>query len=125
MPILRGRALWPGGTAEAAALGHHRRSVFASRYFPNQNPIGQHIDDNQTNDDNPPPLTIVGVVPQVRSDVPGEEFDRLHLPQMYFSAAQMAAHENNLLVRVKSGDPTRSSRTRSCARCKTSIPINR
>ena len=79
--------------------------AFAARYFPGRNPIGQHLDDNQTNDPNPPPLTIVGVVPHLRSDVPGEEFDRLHLPQMYFCAAQMATYENSLLVRVKSGDP--------------------
>ena len=105
MPILRGRTFGPEERPKQP------RSViiddsFAIRYFPNQNPIGQHIDDNQTNDPNPPPLTIVGVVPRVRSDVPGEEFDRQHLPQMYFCAAQMATYENNLLVRVKSGDPT-------------------
>jgi len=105
MPILRGRAFGP----EERPKQPHSVIIddsFASRYFPNQNPIGQHIDDNQTIDPNPPPLTIVGVVPRVRSDVPGEEFDRQHLPQMYFCAAQMATYENNLLVRVRSGDPT-------------------
>ena len=105
MPILRGRTFGP------EERPNQPRSViiddsFAARYFPNQDPIGQHIDDNQTDDPNPPPLTIVGVVPHVRSDVPGEEFDRLHLPQMYFCEAQMPTYENNLLVRVKSGDPS-------------------
>jgi putative ABC transport system permease protein len=104
MPILQGRTFGPEERPKQP------RSVIiddslAQRYFPNQNPIGQHIDDNQTNDENPPPLTIVGIVPRVRSDVPGAEFDRLHLPQMYFCAAQMATYENNLLVRIKSGDP--------------------
>ena len=89
MPILRGRAFGPEERPKQP------RSVIiddllASRYFPNQDPIGQHIDNNQTNDENPPPLTIVGVVPHVRSDAPGEEFDRLNMPQMYFSAAQFA-----------------------------------
>ena len=79
--------------------------VFATKFFAGKNPIGQHLDDNQTNDPNPPPLTIVGVVPHVRPNMPGDEFDRLNLPQMYFCAAQMAVHENSLLVRVKSGDP--------------------
>ena len=105
MPILRGRAFGP----EERPKQPHSVIIddsFANRYFPNQNPIGQHIDDNQTIDPNPPPLTIVGVVPGSRSDVPGEEFDRQHLPQMYFCAAQMATYENNLLVRVRSGDPT-------------------
>ena len=105
MPILRGRAF-----GREDRLQQPRAIIidnsFAARYFPNRNPIGQQIDDNQTNDPKPPPLTIVGVVPQVRSDVPGEEFDRQHLPQMYFCAAQMATYENNLLVRVKSGHPS-------------------
>jgi predicted permease len=104
LPILRGRNFGPEERPKQP------RSViiddsFAARYFPNQNPIGQHFDDNQTNDENPPRLTIVGVVPRVRSDVPGEEFDRQRLPQMYFCAAQFARYENNLLVRVKGGDP--------------------
>ena len=72
MPILRGRNF---GLEERPK---QPRSVIiddtlAARYFPNQNPIGQHIDDNQTNDPNPPPLTIVGIVPHVRPDVPGED----------------------------------------------------
>jgi len=105
MPILRGR----GFCAEERPK--QPRSViiddsFAARYFSNQDPIGQHLDDNQSIDPNPPPLTIVGVVPRVRSDAPGEEFDRMNLPQMYFCAAQFARYENSLLVRVKSGDPT-------------------
>ncbi len=104
MPLLRGRTFGPDDRPKQP------RSIiiddsFAARYFPNQNPIGQHLDDNQTNDENPPPLTIVGVVPRVRSDVPGEEFDRMRLPQMYFYAAQFARYENSLLVRVKTGDP--------------------
>jgi putative ABC transport system permease protein len=105
MLVLRGRTFGP-----EERLNQPRSVIiddsFATRYFPNQDPLGQHIDDNQTNDPNPPPLTIVGVVPHVRSDVPGEEFDRLHLPQMYFSQAQMPTYQNNLLVRVKGGDPS-------------------
>jgi putative ABC transport system permease protein len=104
MLVLRGRTFGP-----EERLNQPRSVViddsFATRYFPNQDPLGQHIDDNQTNDPNPPPLTIIGVVPHVRPDVPGEEFDRLHLPQMYFSQAQMPTYESNLLVRVGKGDP--------------------
>ncbi len=104
LPLLRGRNFGPEDRL------NQPRSViiddsFAARYFPNQNPIGQHIDDNQTNDEKAPPLTIVGVVPRVRTDVPGEEFDRLKLPQMYFAAQQMARYENTLLVRVATADP--------------------
>ncbi|MEO6871430.1 MAG: ABC transporter permease [Chthoniobacterales bacterium] len=127
MPILRGRNFGPEDrpnnsipfqnfeTVRTPTPGSSEQSkpprsviiddVFASKFFAGENPIGQHIDDNQTNDPNPPPLTIVGVVPHVRPDMPGDDFDRLNLPQMYFCAAQMAVHENSLLVRVKSGDP--------------------
>ena len=104
MPVLRGRTF--GGED---ILGRPRSviidDVFARRYFPDKNPIGQHIDDNQTLEKNPPPLTVIGIVPHVRSDVPGEEFDRLNLPQMYFSAAQMPWEENSLLVRTAVADP--------------------
>ena len=104
LPILRGRGFGPEDRP------NQPRSVIiddllAARFFPGQNPVGQHFDDNQTLDKTPPPLTIVGVVPHVRSDVPGEEFDLQNLPQMYFYSAQFARYENTLLVRVKSGDP--------------------
>ncbi len=104
MPLLRGR-----GFGREDIAGRPRAVIidasFESRYFPNQNPIGLHIDDNQTDEKDPPPLTIIGVVPRVRPEAPGDEFERLKLPQMYFCAAQIAARENNLLLRISSGDP--------------------
>ncbi len=104
MPILRGRAFGPEDRPAQP------RSIiidesFAARFFPGENPLGRQLDNNQTNDSKAPPFTIVGVVPRVRSDVPGEEFDRLHLPQMYFSATQAATHENSLLVRDRGRPP--------------------
>ncbi len=108
MPILRGRNFGPEDRA-----GQPRSVLIddelARRYFPGQNPVGQHFDDNQTLAEKPPSLTIVGVVPHARSDVPGEEFDRLHLPQMYFCATQMPRYYNSLLVRVKGADPLQLS----------------
>src|SRR5450432_3234598 len=104
LPLLRGR-----GFGREDVAGRPRAVIidesFASRYFPNQNPIGLHIDDNQTDDKNPPPLTIIGVVPWVRPEAPGEQFEKLKLPQMYYCAAQLATRENNLLLRISSGDP--------------------
>jgi putative ABC transport system permease protein len=104
MPILRGRGFGPEET-----LGHPRSVIvddlFVRKNFPNENPIGRQIDDNQTLDKNPPPLTIVGVVPHVRSDVPGDKFDLLNLPQMYFSQAQMPETENSLLIRTSLAEP--------------------
>ena len=105
MPILRGRDFGPEEVA-----GRPRSVIIdetlAKRYFAGVDPIGQHIDDNQTNDKNPPALTVIGVVPRTRNEAPGEEnIEKLHFPQMHFCAAQDPQEENNLLVKVSTGDP--------------------
>jgi putative ABC transport system permease protein len=108
MPILRGR---PFGREEIA--GRPRSIIIdeslAKRYFPNVDPIGQHLDDNQTEDGDPkkaPPLTVVGVVPRTRNEAPGEaNVEKLKLPQIYFCAAQFPQETNTLLVKVSSRDP--------------------
>lgn len=105
MPILRGRNFGPEDI-----MGHPRSVIvddwLARRFFRQHDPIGQHLDDNQTLETEPPALTIIGVVPHVRTAAPGEEFDRLHLPQMYFCAAQLPDEQNSLLVRTSGADPT-------------------
>src|SRR4029077_2894603 len=105
MPLLRGRAF----TADDRA--NQRRSVIidetlAQKYFQGKDPIGQQIDDNQTDEKNPPPLTIVGVVPRTRNEAPGEDnVEQYHWVQMTFAADQNPNRGNMLLVRVKSGNP--------------------
>jgi len=105
MPLLRGRAF----TADDRA--NQRRSVIidetlAQKYFHGKDPIGQQIDDNQSDEKNPPPLTIVGVVPRTRNEAPGEDnVEQYHWVQMTFAADQIPTRSNMLLVRVKSGDP--------------------
>jgi putative ABC transport system permease protein len=105
MPLLRGRAF----TADDRA-GRPRVVIIdetlAQKYFPGKDPIGQQIDDNRTDVKNPPPLTIVGVVPRTRNEAPGEDnVEQYHWPQMTFAADQVANRGNMLLVRVKSGNP--------------------
>jgi putative ABC transport system permease protein len=105
MPILRGRAFG------AEDISGRPRSIIideslAKRFFPNVDPIGQHIDDNQSEIKNPPPLTIVGVVSRTRNEAPGEEnVEKLKFPQMYFCEPQFPQDGNTLLVKVSSGDP--------------------
>jgi putative ABC transport system permease protein len=105
MPLLRGRAF----TADDRAK--RPRSVIideslAQKYFPGKDPIGQQIDDNQSDEKNPPPLTIVGVVPRTRSEAAGEDnVEQYHWPQMTFASEQVPNRSNMLLVRVKFGNP--------------------
>jgi putative ABC transport system permease protein len=105
MPLLRGRAF------SANDRANQPRSVIideslAQKYFPGKDPIGQQIDDNQSDEKNPPPLTIVGVVPRTRNEAPGQDnVEQYHWPQMIFAAEQMPNRSNVLLVRVKSGNP--------------------
>jgi putative ABC transport system permease protein len=105
MPLLRGRAF----TADDRA-GRPRAVIIdetlAQKYFPGKDPVGQQIDDNRTDEKNPPPLTIVGVVPRTRNESPGEDnVEQYHWPQMTFAADQVANRGNMLVVRVKSGNP--------------------
>src|SRR5947209_667897 len=105
MPILRGRAFTPQDAYEKPGVVIIDESL-ATRYFPNQDPIGKQLDNNQTLKPNPPPLTIVGIVPRTRNDAPGEDnIEKLNFPQIYLAAAQFPNTGVSLLVRVASGDP--------------------
>jgi putative ABC transport system permease protein len=105
MPLLHGRAF----TADDRA-GRPRSVIIdetlAQKYFPGKDPIGQQIDDNQSDEKNPSPLTVVGVVPRTRNEAPGEDnVEQYHWPQMTFAVDQVPNRGNMLLVRVKSGNP--------------------
>ena len=107
MPILRGRGFGPEDLP--GEKGHSRSIIidesFAQKFFAGQDPIGQHIDDNQTLDKNAPPMTIIGVVPRTRNEAPGEyNVESLHLVQEYVLASQNAQAENHLHVRTKLRD---------------------
>jgi predicted permease len=103
MPILRGRNFGPQD--QPGAKGHSRSIIidesFAQKYFAGKDPIGQHIDDNQTLDKSAPPMTIVGVVPRTRNEAPGEDnTEKLQMVQQYLYASQDPQSSNNLHVRT-------------------------
>jgi putative ABC transport system permease protein len=105
MPIVRGRAFGPEDGAGKQTSVIIDESL-ATRFFPGQDPIGKQLDNNQTLKENPPPLTIVGVVPRTRNDAPGEEnVESLNFAQMYLPFAQFSNENVTLAVRVASGDP--------------------
>ncbi len=105
MPIIRGRGFGPQDTPDAP------RSViidesFARRFFPGKDPIGMHIDDDQSEKKNPPPCTVIGVVPRTRNEAAGENnVEKLSMVQQYYYEPQFPQDQNSLLIRVKSGDP--------------------
>jgi putative ABC transport system permease protein len=78
---------------------------FAKRFFPNEDPIGKHIDNNQTLDKTQPPLTVIGVVGRVRTEDPTDAFEKLNMPQMYYFTEQFSYAQQILVVRFASGDP--------------------
>ena len=107
MSILRGRNFGPEDPP--GEKGHPRSIIidqtFAEKYFAGKDPIGQHIDDNQTNDKSAPPMVIVGVVPRTRNEAPGEDnTERLHMVEQYLVASQDPQNESNLHVRTNLRD---------------------
>ena len=105
MPVVRGRAFGPedGPGKQTSVIIDE---TLATRFFPGQDPIGKQLDNNQTLKENPPPLTIVGIVPRTRNEAPGEEnIEKLNFPQIHLPFAQFANENVSLLVRVAAGDP--------------------
>jgi putative ABC transport system permease protein len=107
MPIMRGRCFGPEDLP--GEKGHSRSIIidesFAQKYFPGKDPIGQHIDDNETLDKTAPPMTIVGVVPRTRNEAPGEDnSEKLQMAQEYICASQDPQSSNNLHIRTNLRD---------------------
>ena len=107
IPILQGRNFGPED--QPGEKGHSRSIIidesFAKKYFAGKDPIGQHIDDNQTLDKTAPPMTIIGVVPRTRNESPGEDnSEKLNMVEEYLLASQDPQGENNLHVRTSLRD---------------------
>ena len=105
MPLVRGRAFGPeDGWNKAGAIIIDE--TLARKFFPGQDPIGKQMDNNQTLKKDPPPLTIVGIVPRTRNEAPGEEnVESLNFPQIHLPIAQFPNEGVSLVVRVAAGDP--------------------
>jgi putative ABC transport system permease protein len=107
MPILRGRGFGPEDLP--GEKGHSRSIIidesFAQKYFAGKDPIGQHIDDNQSMDEHAPPMTIIGVVPRTRNEPPGEfNTESLHMVEEYLLASQAPQDTNTLHTRTSLSD---------------------
>src|SRR5260370_1303570 len=107
MPILRGRGFGPEDLP--GEKGHSRSIIidqsFAQKYFAGKDPVGQHIDDNESPDEHAPPMTIIGVVPRTRNEAPGEfNTESLHMVEEYLLASQDPQGANTLHIRTKLRD---------------------
>ncbi len=107
MSILQGRNFGPEDPP--GEKGHPRSIIidesFARKYFGGKNPIGQHIDDNQTLDKTAPPMTIIGVVPRTRNEAPGEDnSEKLQMVEEYLLASQDPQGANSLHIRTNVRD---------------------
>ena len=106
MPILRGRdfnASDRPGQPKAVVIDEYA----ARQFFPGRDPVGEHLDDNQSLDKDPPPCVIVGVVPHIRLDAPDSTHSLRTLGGMYFCSFQGRAGDVQIVVRVAGGDPLR------------------
>ena len=105
IPVMHGRAFTAEDGFNKAGTVIIDESL-AKRFFPGQDPIGKQLDNNQTLKKDPPPLTIVGIVPRTRNDAPGEEnVEKQNFPEIYLPVAQFSNEDVTLLVRVAAGDP--------------------
>ncbi|HKP02931.1 MAG TPA: ABC transporter permease [Chthoniobacterales bacterium] len=105
MPVARGRAFGREETPGKQTAVMIDESL-AKKFFPGQDPVGKQLDNNQTLKENPPPLTIVGIVPRTRNEAPGEKnVESLNFPQLYLPFTQFPNENVTLLVRVAAGDP--------------------
>lgn len=99
IPIATGR-----GFSASDALGAQPVAVvsrqYAERYFPNQNPIGQHIRMGTSADTQTPWLTIVGVAEETSYSLWDEHIQ----PAVYVSAAQVPADQESYAV-MTDGNP--------------------
>src|SRR5213080_4260337 len=107
MPILRGRGFGPEDLP--SEKGHSRSIIidesFAQKYFAGKDPIGQHIDDNESTDEHAPPMTIIGVVPRTRNEAPGDfNTESMHMVEEYLLASQDPQGANTLHIRTKLRD---------------------
>ena len=106
IPLLAGRDFQAGdrpGQPKAIILDEWA----AKQFFPGRDPIGQHLDDNQTLEKDPPPCVIVGVVPHVRLEAPGAHYSLATLGEMYLATTQSHPDAVRIMVRVTGGDPLR------------------
>ncbi len=105
IPLLRGRDFGPQDT-DGQLKSIIIDEIIARKYFPNVDPIGQHIDDEEEMPESHlPPRTIIGVAAHTRNRAPGEADFLSRAGQIHLCQEQSDTYDETLLVRAASGDP--------------------
>ena len=102
IPLMTGRWI-EDRDREGAPIVVVINSSFARTYFPNQSPIGQHIQLGATPDSNVPWMEIVGVVADVKQSLASESSSEMYVP--YRQADQLIPVLTLSLVVRTAGDP--------------------
>jgi predicted permease len=97
-PILQGRVFSDSDQPKTELVAIIDQTL-ANRYWPGQNPLGQHIQFTQPNPGDPS-MTIVGVVGDIKSD----GFDAPTAPHIYLPAYQRPPYASVLFLRTH-GNP--------------------
>lgn len=103
MPLLRGRDFTTQDGFQQT-MSVIIDDSFARRHFGRQDPVGQHIDKDPCSG-NSSVMTIVGVVPHVRTKAPAAKPEIDDMVQLYLCAAQAPQSGMTLIARAESGDP--------------------
>ncbi|MBE7157960.1 MAG: ABC transporter permease [Rhodospirillales bacterium] len=107
IPILRGRDFSPQDATAQPSVAIIDEKL-ARQCFADRDPIGQRLDDLTLDTvEDTPPLTIIGVVPFVSHEAPGQRIEPKALPQCYVDLEQFPPPKTRLMVRSEDGDPLR------------------
>lgn len=114
LPLLSGRWIEDGDREQTAAVAVIN-SAFAQTYFPNQSPLGQHVQLGATPDPTIPWMEIVGIVGDVKQSLASESATEMYVP--YRQADKILPVFAMSLVMRTAGDPiAQASAIRAVAR---------
>jgi putative ABC transport system permease protein len=99
VPVRRGRTFGASDTKDSSPVIIINEAL-ARRYFPDQEPLGQHIVMDGPGDTTLPPREIVGVVGNVRF----EAFNADEVPEFYTPFEQSPSAVSEVVVRAKGAD---------------------
>jgi predicted permease len=107
-PLIQGRAFADSDGPQAQQVAVIDQTL-ANRYWPAQNPLGQHIQFNIAPNAKNPWVTIVGVVGDVKSD----GFEAPLAPHIYLPAFQGPPYASVLFMRTRANPGTLSDQVRT------------